>query len=114
MEFLRVQDKGRRLALPIATVLAIRNQSDQTRLGVTVSKKVGNSPTRNHIKRRIREAFRLTRPSLPVGFDLVVVARSLACRATMHDFVALLTQWGGQAEGHAKSRSAARNTGANP
>ena len=114
VEFLRVQDKGRRLAQPIATVLALPNGTGQTRLGVTVSKKVGNSPVRNHIKRRIREAFRLSRPLLPGGYDVVVVARSLARRASMRDFAALLAQWGQQVDAHRKSRGAPRNPGASP
>jgi ribonuclease P protein component len=51
------------------------NELAITRLGLSVSRKVGSAPHRNRIKRRIREAFRLNRPSLPVGYDLVVVVR---------------------------------------
>ncbi|WP_202921844.1 ribonuclease P protein component [Anatilimnocola aggregata] len=43
-----------------------------SRLGLSVSKKSGNSPERNYWKRSIREAFRLSRSELPVGIDLVV------------------------------------------
>jgi ribonuclease P protein component len=42
------------------------------RLGLSVSKKVGNAVVRNRWKRLIREAFRLSRAELPAGIDLVV------------------------------------------
>ncbi len=45
------------------------------RLGLSVSRKLGNAVARNRWKRLIREAFRLRREQLPTGVDLVVVPR---------------------------------------
>jgi ribonuclease P protein component len=45
------------------------------RIGITVSKRVGNSVVRNHVKRRIREWYRSARQGLPVGSEIVVIAR---------------------------------------
>jgi len=45
---------------------------DHPRLGLSVSRKAGNAVVRNRWKRRIREAFRLSKSQLPPGIDLVV------------------------------------------
>jgi ribonuclease P protein component len=45
------------------------------RLGLSVSRKVGNAVVRNRWKRLLREAFRLDRPTLPPGMDLLVIPR---------------------------------------
>ncbi len=46
-----------------------------SRLGLSVSKRVGNAVCRHRIRRRIREAFRLSKAELPVGWDIVCVAK---------------------------------------
>ena len=46
-----------------------------SRIGLSVSRKVGNAVVRNRWKRLIREAFRLSREQLPTGIDLVVIPR---------------------------------------
>ena len=57
-------------------VFAYRNDLPHPRLGLSVSRKVGNAVVRNRWKRRLREAFRLTRPRLPQGVDLIVIPRA--------------------------------------
>ena len=51
------------------------NQQPHARLGVTVSKKVGNAAVRNRVKRLLREAFRLHPDWFPRPVDLVVIAK---------------------------------------
>ena len=69
-----------------------KNDSDTNRLGISVSKKVGNSVVRHRITRLIRESYRLNEAKLLQGYDIVVVARANAkgkdyfdiCRAFLH------------------------------
>lgn len=56
-------------------VIRARRGSSCSRLGLAVSKKVGNAVVRNCWKRRIREAFRLQQHELPVGLEIVVRPR---------------------------------------
>jgi len=74
-QFLAVQRGGRRLTTEHFLVHARSNGGRPTRLGVTVSKKVGNAVVRNRVKRLCREAFRRNLERLPGGLDVVMVAR---------------------------------------
>lgn len=54
------------------------------RLGISVSRRVGQAVTRNLVKRRLREAFRTLADLLPAGTDVVIVARTAAAEADYH------------------------------
>ena len=52
------------------------NKSDSTRVGISVSKKVGNAINRNKVRRRIRESYRLNvDANVKYGYDIVFIAR---------------------------------------
>lgn len=53
-----------------------RNDFSYNRIGISVSKKVGNSVVRHRITRLIRESYRLNEDSILSGFDIIVVARA--------------------------------------
>jgi ribonuclease P protein component len=57
-------------------VYACENGLPHTRVGLSVSRKVGPAVYRNRLRRLYREAFRLCRPELPAGLDLVLIPRS--------------------------------------
>ena len=61
------------------------NGLDYNRLGISVSKKVGNSVVRHRLTRLIRETYRLNQYRIKPGYDLVVVARINAKGKSFHD-----------------------------
>lgn len=84
-EFLRVQDKGAKVAVGPLLALALKSDRPVTRVGLTVSTKVGNAVVRVRIRRHLREVFRKRRGTLPAGIDLVFIARSSAATADFHE-----------------------------
>jgi ribonuclease P protein component len=57
-------------------VYGLVNDRAYSRLGLSVSRKVGPAVHRNRLRRLYREAFRLERAALPTGLDLVLIPRS--------------------------------------
>ena len=74
-DFVNLNRSGNRRHTRHFIVITKQNGLGITRLGVTVSKKVGNAVKRNRIKRLIREFFRLSNSKIPQGYDIVVAAK---------------------------------------
>lgn len=64
------------------------------RLGITVTRKVGDATVRNRIKRYVREAFRRKRGSFTPGYDMVWVAKQSAATIGYADVVAAMDALG--------------------
>ena len=79
-EFQRVYRKGTSQANRYLVMYVLENKDRhmENRLGISVSKKVGNSVVRHRITRLIRESYRLNETSFRQGVDIVVVARPSA------------------------------------
>jgi len=74
-EFRRALQKGRRFRSSHLTLIAFLKHFGKVRLGLTVSRKVGNAVVRNRIKRRLREIVRLQRRRFSRPWDLVIIAQ---------------------------------------
>lgn len=76
--FRRLYAKGRSAASPTVALYVRPNQSQRSRLGLTVGSKVGNAVKRNRVRRRLREIYRTHEGEMKPGWDMVVVARTRA------------------------------------
>lgn len=72
LDFDRVFHEGIVASDSVLVIHAVRGKQTWTRIGLSVSKRVGNSPIRNRWKRLIREAFRRQKMELPLAIDMVV------------------------------------------
>lgn len=61
------------------------NECEKTRIGIIITRKHAGSVGRNRFKRIVREAFRLSLPHLPKGYDLVIRPRNGFLNATTRD-----------------------------
>ena len=86
IEFTAVQGRGKKIHTEsfLVFLLARADGLAPARLGITVSKKVGNAVERNRVKRLVREAFRHTKALFPKGYDVVFVAKKNAVGADLN------------------------------
>ena len=75
-DFKKVFDEKKSCANKYLVLYYRENGLDTNRLGIQVSKKVGNSVVRHRLTRLIRESYRLNEKKFKHGYDLVVIARS--------------------------------------
>lgn len=74
-EFRRIYRKGKSAVSPQLVIYCQGNRRGHSRLGVSVSTKLGCAVVRNRVRRRIREIYRLNKAKMLPGYDLIVVAR---------------------------------------
>jgi ribonuclease P protein component len=74
-DFVNLNRLGKRRHTPHFTVIFKESELGTTRLGITVTKEVGNSVQRNRIKRLVREFYRLHKAHFPQGYDIVIIAK---------------------------------------
>jgi len=76
--FRRVYEDGRKVQCKYFTAFILANETERPRLGITATRKIGNSVERNRARRLVREAFRRNKWLAPNGVDIVInVRRSL-------------------------------------
>lgn len=84
-EFQRVYKHGKSLANAFLVMYVAENGLEYNRLGVSCSKKIGNSVVRHTMARKLREIFRLNKQASVTGSDIILVVRKRAAYATYQE-----------------------------
>ena len=84
-DFQKVYSEKKSYANKYLVMYTMKNNTDQNRLGISVSKKVGNSIVRHRLTRLIRESYRLQEERFQCGYDIVVIARVSAKGKDYHE-----------------------------
>ena len=97
-EFARVYRRGKYLSGRYVVVHYIKKKNPEIRVGVSCSRKVKGSVHRNRRKRLLREGFRVLKPQMKPGYDLVLIARNweedVKCAAVTADMEKLFRRIG--------------------
>ena len=94
-DFQKVYRLGKSYANKYLVMYILENHTERNRIGISVSKKVGNSVIRHHLTRLIREGYRLQEDMFNSGLDIVVIARGTARDASFHQISSALKHLGG-------------------
>ena len=84
-DFKRVRRTGKSYAHPFVVLVVQASETPRVRVGVTAGRSVGGAVQRNRAKRLLREAMRPLLPSLPPGWDLVLIARPALLSSTLQE-----------------------------
>ena len=93
-DFQNVYKKGTSFANSYLVMYILENGLQENRIGISVSKKVGNSVVRHHLTRLIRESYRLSEEHFRCGIDIVVIARTRAKGRNYHEIESALIHLG--------------------
>ncbi|MCM1186936.1 MAG: ribonuclease P protein component [Lachnoclostridium sp.] len=93
-EFQFVYKNGKSYANKYMIMYVKENSTDKNRIGISVSKKVGNSVVRHRVKRLIRESYRLHEDIFNSGLDIVIIARQSAASAVYKEIESALLHLG--------------------
>lgn len=93
-DFRTVYKKGISYANKYLVMYVLKNNQNKNRLGISISKKVGNSVIRHRFCRLVRESYRLHEEVFNSGLDIVVVARTSAKECGYHEIESALLHLG--------------------
>ena len=80
-EFRRMYQRGKSAVSGSMVVYCRKNKKGLSRLGITVSTKLGKAVVRNRVRRRLRELYRLNKSEMKQGYDVILVGRGRAITA---------------------------------
>jgi len=84
-EFRRIYGRGKSFVTPAFVAYAFKGKTDNVRLGITVSKKIGGAVERNRAKRLLTAAFSAVSGEIESGWEFVLVARSRILKTKSQD-----------------------------
>jgi len=84
--FRRVYEEGRKIQFSYFTAFVLAKETPQPRIGITATRKMGNSVERNRARRLVREAFRKNKWLVPHGVDIVINVKRPLVDAAYRDF----------------------------
>lgn len=93
-DFKTVYETGKCVVNRYLVMYILPNGTDKNRIGISVSKKVGNSVVRHRIKRLIKESYRIQEARFSNGLDIVVIVRRSARTRTYADMERALVHLG--------------------
>ena len=93
-DFKIVYSQGKSYANKYLVMYVLENNMGKNRIGISVSKKVGNSVVRHKVTRLIRESYRLQESIFNSGLDIVIVARKSAFQISYTDTESALLHLG--------------------
>lgn len=93
-DFQYVYKNGKSYANKYLVMYILENHVDRNRLGISVSKKVGNSVARHRVTRLVRESYRLHENIFNSSLDIVVVARNSASAIGFYEIESALLHLG--------------------
>lgn len=93
-DFQRVYRTGKSFANKYLVMYIAENNLNKNRIGISVSKKVGNSVVRHHITRLVRESYRIKEEHFQSGYDIAVIARNGAKDVGFHEIDSALVHLG--------------------
>ena len=93
-DFQKVYNNGKSLANSYLVMYVMDNGLEKNRLGISVSKKVGNSIVRHRLTRLVRESYRLSEEHFRCGIDIIVIARTSGKGKDYHEIGGALIHLG--------------------
>lgn len=100
-QFVYAYKRGKAKSSKYMTLIFVRARTYNTKVGFSVSKKIGNAVVRNKVKRRLKDSFGRYMPSIKKGYYVVIVARPPIAQATfsqLHEQVGALLNKAGLIE----------------
>ena len=93
-DFKNVYKKGKSYANKYLVMYVLKNNKEVNRIGISVSRKVGNSVVRHRVTRLVRESYRLHENIFNSGLDIVVIGRNNAKSASYAEIESALLHLG--------------------